>query len=151
MWSLGAERGVTGGGKKETGQESKSCSEALFCQQEDLGFSWGKYWDDFQSSRTFWLCGVKGLSLCASMALRAAWACGGAVRWSPALPGDTATCQETGLGSEVGCFWFWTAGKSLFFFLNLDCCLHKLWSFCTVCVPFFPFMQSFSALAAKIV
>lgn len=86
------------------------------------------------------------------MALSAVWACvrTGMMRWSPALPWDTATCQETGVGSELGRFWYWTVGKSLLFFLRSDCCLHKLWSFCTVCVPFFPFMQSFSALAAEI-
>lgn len=107
--------------------------------------------DHFPSFRRFWLCRVQEpVSLSVWHWALCGPARGLSVRWSPAFPGDTATCQETGLRSELGRFWFWTAGKSLLFFLNLDCCLHKLWSFCTVCVPFFPFMQSFSALAAEI-
>lgn len=55
------------------------------------------------------------------------------------------------LDSEVGGFWLWTVRKEFFF-------PPKIWTavctnsglFCTVCVPFFPFMQSSSALAAEI-
>lgn len=43
LWFLGAERGEVrlGGGRRQAKEEI--CSEASFCQQEDLGLTWGKH------------------------------------------------------------------------------------------------------------
>lgn len=150
MWSLGAEKGeVTRVGWKETWQETESCKKVPFWSAWRFSIHQSKCLAHFKSFGTSGSAEWRGFP-CVSMALRSVLACGGAVRWSPALPRDTTTCWPTGPGSEVGSVWFWTVEKeSFFFFLNLDCCLHKLWSVLHGLCAFFSIYAIFFSFSSR--
>lgn len=137
MWFLGAERGEVrlGGGRRQAKEEI--CSEASFCQQEDLGLTWGKHLDQRPGS--------------------AAW------RGFPSPPlwhegcvgceGSQIEPRSRGRGGAQGPartpLGLWTTAENLFF-LNLDCCLHKLVVLHGVCA-FSPLCNLFQLWQQKFV
>lgn len=88
---------------------------------------------------------VEGPCFLASMALRGLLVGRGVVPGNPGFPGDTGPSIF-----KIGNFWFLNSKEECFSSCNWTAVCTNSGLFCTVCVPFFPFMQSFSAFAAEI-